>query len=269
MQSYHGHAALSGWYPDPVGQHQWRFFDDGWTDLVIDDGRTGRSPLPGQVGAVIPGEPAGAAPATAAGPATAGMDTPTGPIPLGVPSTATPDPQQPGRARRRALVIGIAAAAVVAIVVAVALATSGGDSDDRAGANSDITGDFCTDFPANYGPIDSAWQTATTVAHDLSASADRDHDVNQLSKAAALTRQLAGEAPNTTDEFGDPLPGVIGNWADFFAATKDLAADDGSDYQKHADLLDKAQRHESESTPSLLKQTMFPDPGLPALRSCG
>jgi len=269
MASPHDRTSGAGWFPDPAGLHQWRYFDGSWTDLISDDGRTGRAPLPGQDGPAITG-------ATLApqGPGTStGVDAPARPTPPGSEpgfEPVSPPGSAPSPAgRRRALIVGVAVAAVVVVVVGIVLATNGGGTgDDQAGADSDITGDFCADFPANYGPIESAWQTATTVAHDLAASADRDHDVNQLAKAAALTRRLAAEAPDTTDEFGDALPGVIDNWADFFAATQDLAADDGSDYQKHSGLLDRAQQHESESTPSLLKQAMFPDPGLPAARSC-
>jgi hypothetical protein len=176
----------------------------------------------------------------------------------------------PIRRRRRGPMLGALAAGVVVVVVVIAVVasqSSGGDGE--AGSTGDVTGDFCADFPANYGPIDAAWATATTISHDLEATADRTHDADQLARGTALLRQLAEEAPNTTDSFGDPLRRVVGNWADFFSAAEDFAkTDDPGDVQRHQRLLDAVQAHTTESTPSLLKTMMFPDSGT-ALQRCG
>src|SRR3954471_22740563 len=39
--------AAAGWFPDPAGRHEMRFYDGTtWTDQVADNGRPSREPLP-------------------------------------------------------------------------------------------------------------------------------------------------------------------------------------------------------------------------------
>jgi hypothetical protein len=99
-----------GWYVDPGGRHQFRYWDGaGWTDQVADGGAMTVEPLVGY-----------------------------GPTP-----SVAPGPAAPPAKKRRGLLVGLAIAAVVLIVavVAVVLVLSGGDGSGSFSGELENEGD--------------------------------------------------------------------------------------------------------------------------------
>jgi hypothetical protein len=151
----------AGWYPDPTGRSELRWFDGRWTEHVSTGGRPGIDPLPS----------AAPAPAPAGGP----------------------------RPARRAgwVALGIAAlVAVVAVIIGVS-AGSGGDSDDQA-SDTQFTGTFCTDAQTNWVRVNRAWNTADTIVERGVPVQDWASDQNLLTSTAVMARQLADEAPDAS-----------------------------------------------------------------------
>ncbi len=100
--------AAPGWYPDPLGRHEHRYWDGvAWTGHVADRGATGLDPTDV---AVTSGPTPGVG--TPAGP------TPTGPPPTG-PGTAAPSAPPSRSGPPVALIAGLAVA-VVAVIGIVA-----------------------------------------------------------------------------------------------------------------------------------------------------
>jgi hypothetical protein len=118
----------AGWYPDPTGRHQHRYYDGTqWTDQAADAGVTVVDPLEPAPTSVAPqsGEPAPQGAPTSAAP------TPPGPV---------VEPEAAGRRRGWVIgaIVGAALLLVLVIVGVVALASGGGD-DESTGSSSNGT----------------------------------------------------------------------------------------------------------------------------------
>lgn len=126
-------GAAAGWYPDPLGRHQHRFFDGAsWTSHVADSGRTAEDPLTPPPQHV---EPAGTTweaphPTLTPTPAATPAATPTR-AGTGRPSRTRP---RPGRGALIAALVVVALVLAVGIVVGTKLA-----SDDGAGNGTETT----------------------------------------------------------------------------------------------------------------------------------
>lgn len=113
-----------GWYPDPHGEHQFRYWDgEAWTDHVHDE--------------VAPASPTLAAPATPAVPA------PTMPAAPAMPAGSPPPPARPapdltgGTHSALAWIVALAIVVVV-FVVAFFVAKAVTKDDSSSGASSDL-----------------------------------------------------------------------------------------------------------------------------------
>ena len=95
----------AGWYPDPTGKHELRYWDGfAWLDNVSDQGATTTEPLGGK-----PQPPPSRA-------AARGQETPA--------------PAAPPAKSKTPIIVGAVAAAVVIIAVAAFFLTRGGDDDN-------------------------------------------------------------------------------------------------------------------------------------------
>jgi len=152
-----------GWYPDPTGRFEVRWFDGRWTDQVATRGQPGTDPMPTPV------------------------LTPTSKV---GPSSTT-----------RWLLIGGAAALVA--VVAVIIGVSGGGSGDSTSDQADgteLSGNFCTDAQTNWIRVNRAWTTADTIVERGVPVQDWASDHELLVSTATMARQLAGEAPDVSHD---------------------------------------------------------------------
>lgn len=143
-------GAAAGWYPDPLGRHQHRFFDGAtWTSHVADAGVTAEDPLSPPAHHVEPtgatweaphptGPMAGAAPA---GAAPAGAAPPGGPPPgAGRRRSGGPHRLRPGRGALIAALLVVALVLAVGVVVGTKLAGDDGSGGD-AGTGTAATGE--------------------------------------------------------------------------------------------------------------------------------
>jgi hypothetical protein len=151
-----------GWYPDPSGRHEQRFFDGRqWSDHVVDAGVTGLDPLP-----LSP--PATTSPQVV-------IDT-TRPLPV-VPNSA--QARRPWYRRKRWWAAGAA-------VVVIGAAAAGGGSDDKPKSDTPIEVVATT----VAGSTSVAENTMTTVEVTTSAAPP--------TFAAVPTAAPAPQAPTPT-----------------------------------------------------------------------
>jgi hypothetical protein len=138
--------AGAGWYADPAGTHELRYFDGRWTDQVATAGVVSTQPHP------------------VASPAAWPADVPAAP-----PGDAAQSQARLKKFRLMALVLAIATAAVVTVVVA----TSSGSSSNPSA--------FCKDYAylgaatsGNSGPLgDSDITTVTHIFQKLAGESPR------------------------------------------------------------------------------------------------
>ncbi len=143
----------AGWYPDPTGRHDHRWFNgDDWTDQVADGQAVGTDPVHG-------GGPPAQTPATAAEQT---VSVPTGGPPPGAPGTAEPvgavgaggaapasayvppGSEVKGGKGKTVLIIAVVVV-LVAVGIGVALSLAGGDDD----GDDDASGSDASDEPAD------------------------------------------------------------------------------------------------------------------------
>jgi hypothetical protein len=192
-----------GWYPDPTGRFELRWFDGGWTAHVSSGGRPGSDPVP---------NPLVASSATAS----------TGPVP----TVAAPHP------RRRGLVVAAVAVLAVAAVVVIAIAMSGSDDQNEiSSGGTDLTGNFCSDAQSNWVRVSRAWRTADSLVETGMPYADWSSDQDLLSTTATMAGQLAGEAPDTT-YVGVNMKTTYTQLSKYFTAAATLAAEKGGTEQE-------------------------------------
>jgi hypothetical protein len=201
----------AGWYPDPTGRHQNRWFDgDDWTDQVADGQAVGVDPVRG-----------GAAPATeAATPvdtgATQAVPAAAGPPPGApvAPTTATPVTPAPGvggtppfvdytgptgsasGGSNKGLLIG-GALVIVAVIVGLILVLGGGDD---GGSTDDAGSDLSSDADQSDAPTE-------TTEDDPSASDlfdDMADDVNDDGNDSS--DDIFGTDDEPADEPADTVP---------------------------------------------------------------
>ena len=116
-------SSRSGWFPDPSGAHQFRYFDVAWTDQVSDNGIAMTSPL------VPPPRQEGAFPQYVA-------------PPQPVVSFGSPGPRS-----KRKWIIGTAA--VLALIVVVSIIAAAHDSKSNGGRSVSISR-YCSDLNAKF-----------------------------------------------------------------------------------------------------------------------
>src|ERR1700722_6410245 len=110
----------AGWYPDPTGVNQLRYFDTQWTDHVSDGGVASTSPLATQASWPVAGQP----PAAAAKSASYS------------PAQFATQPTTPRSRKKFGWIVGggiVVVAAVIAVIVVVNSGSSG--SNQTAGSN--------------------------------------------------------------------------------------------------------------------------------------
>ena len=154
----------AGWYPDPTGRFEVRWFDGRWTERVSTRGRPGTDPMAAPV--LTPVSKAG-------------------------PSSTT-----------RWLLIGGAAAlvAVVAVIIGVSGGGGSGDSNSDQADGTELSGNFCTDAQTNWIRVNRAWNTADTIVESGVPVQDWASDHELLVSTATMARQLAGEAPDVSHD---------------------------------------------------------------------
>jgi Protein of unknown function (DUF2510) len=193
-----------GWYPDPNGAHQLRYFDgSAWTEHVSDNGLQSVSPL-----APTP------TPTTAATVSPAGMPS------------ATPGPNRRGRAKW--VMGGVALVAVAAVVIGV-LASGGSDDNTTASGDSGPSVDsgqsFCDDFNGSWSIVLSGMITAEATIQSLSLnpafSGGTTDELNAVTQGAQDAGVIAAEAP-------DDLKAQIQAMADFLQLGLQLEQGDTS-----------------------------------------
>ncbi len=134
-----GTGAAPGWFPDPTGRHQYRYWGGAtWTDNVADNGVAGTDPLSGPGPATGTGPGFGPGPGFGAGPGPGARDvTPPGSGPPGPPARS-------GVSSSRATLLVVAGVvALVAVVAAVFLVVRSGGDDTRGEGTfaGEVTGD--------------------------------------------------------------------------------------------------------------------------------
>ncbi len=151
----------AGWYPDPTGRFEVRWFDGRWTDQVATAGLPGTDPTP--------------------------MHLPTNKAGL---STTT-----------RWLLIGGAAVLVAVVAVIVGVSSGGSaDSSAGQSVGTGLTGNFCSDAQTNWIRVNRAWNTADTIIERGVPVQDWGSDQELLVSTATMARQLAGEAPDVSHD---------------------------------------------------------------------
>jgi hypothetical protein len=163
-----------GWYADPTGGHQLRYFDGtSWTDHVSDDGVQSTAP----VIPVTPTQPTQAAQATAA-----------------------PPPKR--RGGKLKWIVGVIGVVVLLFIGAVAVQVVKDEKDKKeaGGVFVDAGQSFCEDFQGTWGTVMGGMITAEVLIDGLDlnpnytgASTD---DINSVTQAAQDASVIAAEAPN-------------------------------------------------------------------------
>lgn len=122
-------AANPGWFPDPMGRHQFRYWDGGrWSDHVSDGGQTAVDPL-------------AAAQSPSPAPDTSHPLPPPSmvqPVAAMQPLSATQPTSPPKRSRRTIWVIVGAVAAVAAVVVGLVVVVGGKDDESSNGTAGEL-----------------------------------------------------------------------------------------------------------------------------------
>jgi hypothetical protein len=161
-------TAPAGWYPDPTGRHESRYFDGQWTQHVSSRGVNSIDPLP-------------AAPVPANSPIGAPGYVPYGPAAQSGPSTP-PYLQSAPSTRRRSPKLKLAiAGGVVAVAVGIALGVSLSGGSGGHG--------FCADLRA----LNARYPSSAVVASDV------EHNPAELSSIASQFDTLAAESPSPQD----------------------------------------------------------------------
>lgn len=194
-------APSPGWNPDPLGRHEYRYWDgQDWTDDVSDDGVTSVDPIdppapaggeptapfdptqqytpPGQAepyGAPPPGYQAGP-PAFGQGPAAGG---PGYGGPGGFGSGPTP-PGQPAKSGPPVPLIVGGVVVLLAVIAGLVFVLTSGDDDDDPVATDDVT--------------------TTTAADDVTTTTAEDEDADEDEDATTTTTEGSSD-PTTTDVF--------------------------------------------------------------------
>jgi hypothetical protein len=181
----------AGWYPDPTGRHQQRYYDgERWTDTAADGQATvtdpvqappAAAPAPPPPPAAAPPPPAAVPPPPAAAPPSADDAAPPPPPPPPVAPVASGGGtgQQPWY--RRGWAIGVAAALVLVLVIGgVVLATGGGD---------DTNGDTSTETTsAEAAAAAEAADALPGLTQELSLQMDEAQDA--LRREVTLFNQI-------------------------------------------------------------------------------
>jgi hypothetical protein len=169
----------AGWYPDPTGRHQHRWFDgDDWTDQIADDQVVGDDPVRG--GGDAPVEPAADPAATQAVPEAQPQPTPVGGPPAGpsgpyVPPPGTEYAAAPASSKggpNKGLLIGLGVLVVLVIVGLVLVLGGGDDGGEQASDDTEQTDDQ-SDSPETTEADDPS---ASDLFDDMADNADDDGD---------------------------------------------------------------------------------------------
>jgi Protein of unknown function (DUF2510) len=183
-------SSTPGWYPDPTGGHQLRYFDGNvWTEHVSDNGVQSMAP----VAAAPPVQPAQPAepvqrPAQTAGPA------PTAASPSG------PPPKRRGGALK--WIVAVVAVVVVLFIGAVVVQVVSDDKDKKqaGGAFVDAGQSFCEDFAGTWSDVSGGMIAADAIIEGLDldpnysgAGTDATNEIIQGAQDASV---IAGEAPD-------------------------------------------------------------------------
>lgn len=164
----------SGWYPDPTGRHENRWWDGvDWSDQVADGQTVSADPVHG--GPATPAAKAVDPGATQPIQPVAAPLSPTAAVPVGGPPGAPPagnyvGPAGPGQSpdNRKAVGIVVGLLIAVAVVVGLVLATGGGDDSASNRASSgerDRSADF-SDEPSASDLFDDMASDATDSSDD-------------------------------------------------------------------------------------------------------
>ncbi|MBI4936531.1 MAG: DUF2510 domain-containing protein [Actinobacteria bacterium] len=122
-------APNPGWFPDPMGRHQFRYWDGGrWSDHVSDGGQTAIDPLS------APQSPSPAADTSHPLPPPSAAQS----VAAAQPLAATPPASPPTRKRSAIWVIVGALAAVAAVVVALVFVVGGKDDDSSSDTAAEL-----------------------------------------------------------------------------------------------------------------------------------
>lgn len=184
-----GTTAHPGWYPDPIGRHEYRYWDGTtWTEQVADHGATGTDPLD----AMPPPTPTPApTPAVtvpvAAEPPAAGTPLPPPDWPL-----PTPAPTPSGSGRRRVVVGILVGVAVVAIATGLVVALASNDS-----------GRSYPKFCATAAKLDPLAGDAATVVANAATVAQTLKEIEQLPDS---------QRPSGAAEAAENLRAQLGGW---------------------------------------------------------
>ena len=203
-----GQAGGTGWYRDPSGVHQFRYFDAIWTDQVSDAGVVRTSPLPVPADLSAVGQPA---PSVAA---------PSYPAAQFLPQPPSAPYANPGAAKshRKLLWIGGAVTSVVVVAI-IAIAVTSGSSSTGGGGGAVSTSQFCTDLnseqysAALVNPQSRAQiQAAIVNATDLAAEAPTALLKTDLTTIAADLKTSLSSPPSDTTAPGSDEDQRIAAW---------------------------------------------------------
>jgi hypothetical protein len=183
------HAARPGWYPDPTGTNESRYFDDRWTDFVSNQGIQSVSPMPSSPQAAI----------AAAGPIS----------PIGSQHSYTPGMPRPARRNNTKavwiIVAGAATAGLAVIAVSAASASSGGSSSSGGGSVSS----FCRDFAKSWSPIVTGQLTVSVFVQtiDSDPTTFKGGDARETNSVTVASQDAGVLAADTPSSLKDPVTG--------------------------------------------------------------
>lgn len=193
----------AGWYPDPTGRHQNRWFDgNDWTDQVADGQVVASDPVQAD-----PGPDLGATQATPAPAAT--QPTVGAPAPPGAPPGAGSDPlggyvspvaaDSGGGSSKVPLIV---AAVVVVVLIAAGLVFALGGGDDGGDSASDSSGEQDqSDSPDEEEDDPSASDLFDDMADSSDSSDGGDDDVFDSDDTPADTVVEGEYPPEVIDNF--------------------------------------------------------------------
>jgi len=166
--------AQAGWYPDPTGRHEHRFWDGGgWTINVADDGVAGIDSRAQAAMAAQGGDATVAAAATAATPPPPGAPGPGSPVAVDAPST-----RRSGRRARSLVSAAIVAVAAVAGFFVARTVLSGPD-EKSAGYPAAVEANFVSSCVDGGGTRDTCRCALTKIEADFDldefADAEREY----------------------------------------------------------------------------------------------
>jgi uncharacterized protein DUF2510 len=220
-----------GWFPDPTGRHEKRWWDgQSWGDWIADAGSVGEDPLtPAPAVPVTAGEPAPATPAEA----------------FPVTAAAAAAESGPGRHRNRRLQV-FALAAVAALIAAVAVVVvqrgdddSGNDSNPAGDAGAENIDPASADDPAAVfapasvqqtideqgGVIEVGVSTDGTDGADGTGSDSISRDIISLEFPPGAVSADTDISVTVSPGVGGPLADLVGE-ASALRSISDLAFDE-------------------------------------------